>query len=155
MLHCLYSSNRSSRTIGGSIGGSISGSISRSISRSCSGITEVSTQDWGGVRDNEVLGGVLVHVRVPVSHRSRTLSVPSTHTLLEEADMLNHLVLHLQPLAQLVHPSLAFLAGHIPHCCLAAGSQGGAHISGSSGNKFVQNSGEPVIDKLSDIARII
>ena len=107
------------------------------------------------MRDNEVLGGVLVHVWVPVGHCSRTISVPSTHTLLEEADMLNHLVLHLQPLAQFVHPSLTLLAGHLPYCRLTAGSKGGAHISGSSGDKLVQYSREPVIDKLSDIAWII
>ena len=69
--------------------------------------------------------------------------------------MLNHLVLHLQPLAQLMHPSLTLLAGHLPYCHLTADSKGGAHISSSSGDKLVKYSGEPVIDKLSDIAWVI
>lgn len=118
------------------------------------GVAEVGTEDGDGVGHDEVLGGVLVHVGIPVSNSSLAVGISGADSLLEEGNMLHHLVLSLQPLGQGMDTSLALLAGHLSHGSLATSSKFSTDISSLGSHKVIQNRGEPVIDELCDVAWI-
>merc|ERR1719348_2906287 len=101
----------------------------------------------------------LVHIGIVFSNNVDTISVSCTKTFLEEPDMLDHLLLTLKPLRKIMETigtlitcGCSTISSRI---ISATGTKSFANILGSSSNKLIKNSREPLIDKVSNVTWII